>query len=156
MIEKRTIVLLTVDGQRLALPLSETLRVVRAAEVSPLPGAPPSVLGVINLQGQVIPVVSLRRHLGRPERELDVNDHFLIVSTGPRVVALWVDEVQGVTECDPQRMVHVDRVEPATAGVTAVVKLDDGLAIVPDLACLLSSQEAGRLDQVLADVEGRP
>jgi purine-binding chemotaxis protein CheW len=36
-------------------------RIVRVVEVTPLPKAPEIVLGVVNVQGQIIPVINIRK-----------------------------------------------------------------------------------------------
>ena len=56
------LVLLTVDAQTYALHLEAVDRIVRMVEVTPLPGAPDVVEGVVNIQGEVVPVVSGRRN----------------------------------------------------------------------------------------------
>ena len=50
------LVLFTVDKQTYALPLAAAERVLHMVEVTPLPGAPDAVEGVINIQGEVVPV----------------------------------------------------------------------------------------------------
>jgi chemotaxis signal transduction protein len=47
-----------------ALGLAEICEVVRAPEVTPLPGAPAGVLGVLNLRGEVVPLLDTARLLG--------------------------------------------------------------------------------------------
>ncbi len=58
------LVVFTVDDQQYALNLVCVERVVRAVEVTHLPQAPETVLGVINFEGQVIPVVNTRQASG--------------------------------------------------------------------------------------------
>ncbi len=82
------LVLLTVDGQTYALHLEAVDRIVRAVEVTPLPGAPVIVLGAIDVEGRVLPVLNLRRRLRLPEREIGPADQFLIARTERRAVAL--------------------------------------------------------------------
>ncbi|MBF8302857.1 MAG: cheW40H-4 [Candidatus Dadabacteria bacterium] len=55
------LVVLTLDEQRYALHLSAVERIVRVVEVTPLPKAPEIVLGVVNVQGQIIPVINIRK-----------------------------------------------------------------------------------------------
>jgi purine-binding chemotaxis protein CheW len=85
------LVVLALDEQRLAVPLATVDRIVRAVEVTPLPGAPQVVLGVINVQGAVLPVINLRRRCRLPEREIETTDMLVIAHTTRRSVALLVD-----------------------------------------------------------------
>ena len=63
------LLLLRLDDRRYALPLDRAERLIHAVDVTPLPNAPPVVRGVINVHGQLVPVVSLRQ---RVERRDDV------------------------------------------------------------------------------------
>src|SRR5262245_14040371 len=91
-------VLFFLDGGRYALPLSSVERVVRAGLVTPLPGAPATVLGAVDIAGRVLPVFNLRRRFSLPERALLPTDHFLIARTAERPVLLWVDAPGGLIE----------------------------------------------------------
>jgi len=53
------IVLFSLDEPRYALYLSAVERVIHSVEITPLPKAPDKVLGVINIQGEVIPVIDI-------------------------------------------------------------------------------------------------
>ena len=54
------LVVFVLNDQRYGLPLSAVDRIVRIVEVTLLPKAPDIVLGVVNVQGQVIPVIGHR------------------------------------------------------------------------------------------------
>ena len=58
-----------VGGEQYALPVSYVLEVVEIERLTPVPGAPPAVLGVCNLRGQVLPVVDPAPLLGAGGRE---------------------------------------------------------------------------------------
>ena len=88
------LVVFLLNEQRYALYLPVVERVVSAVEVTPLPKAPDIVLGVINMQGKVIPVVNIRRRFGLPERQIDLSDQFIIANTTKRPVVLVASERQ--------------------------------------------------------------
>ncbi|MCX7365748.1 MAG: chemotaxis protein CheW [Alphaproteobacteria bacterium] len=91
-------VVFSLDEQRYALPLQAIERIVRAVEVTALPHAPPMVLGVIDMAGRILPVLSLRQHFGLPDRAVVPADRFLIARTALRTVAVVIDEAQGGIE----------------------------------------------------------
>jgi purine-binding chemotaxis protein CheW len=62
------LVVFTLGQQRYGLPLSSVERAARIVEITPLPNAPEIVLGVINVQGRLMPVVNLRHRFRLPER----------------------------------------------------------------------------------------
>src|ERR671919_2991748 len=90
------LVVFTLDEQRYAVPLSAVERIVRLVEITPVPHTPEIVLGVINVQGRILPVVNIRGRLGLPARELHPSDHLLFARTSKRTVALAVDAVNEV------------------------------------------------------------
>ena len=67
-------------------------------EVTPLPEAPEIVLGVIDLQGNIVPVMSMRKRFGLSEPEASLSDQLIVADTGTRSIALLVSSVSGVTE----------------------------------------------------------
>ena len=135
--------------QRYALPLDTVQRIVRAVEVTPLPGAPAVVLGVINVAGCVLPVLSLRQRFRLPEREIGPADQFVLAQMSQRTVALVIDEAQGVIEREASAVVGSDRIAPGLEQFHGVVKLDDGLVLIHDLQTFLSLDEARALDQAM-------
>lgn len=139
-----------IEGLRLALPLACVVRAVRAVAATPLPAAPAIVDGIINLQGRVVPVVSLRRRLGLAEREIGLADQLLIAHSATRMLAMLVDAVTGVIGCETRDVVPVDSVVGGTRHVTGVVKASDGMLLIHDLDRLLSVEEDRGLDAALA------
>jgi len=96
------LLVLTLDEQRYALPLSAVERVVRAVAVTPLPQAPEIVLGVVNVHGQLVPVVNLRKWFHLPQRDIELSDRFIIARTRRQPVIVIADAVAGVQESDTQ------------------------------------------------------
>ncbi|MEP7358363.1 MAG: chemotaxis protein CheW [Anaerolineales bacterium] len=146
------LLLFTLGEPRYALYLSVVERVVQAVEIMALPKAPPLVLGLINVRGQVIPVVDIRGCFGMPARELTVSDQFILARTAHRRVAVVADAVSGVVEPLPRQWVPVDEVLPGTEFVRAVAKLDDTLVMVCDLDQILSLETEQALDEKLAAI----
>lgn len=138
-----TLVVFAIDEQRYALPLCAVVRVVRAVEITSLPHAPPTICGVINVQGRVIPVVNLRQRLGCPQRALDLSDEFLIVRISQRWLALWVDAVSDVIETGREALIAAEQIAPGIEGVASVLKLANGLLLVQDPECLFATCASG-------------
>lgn len=93
----------TLDNLLYALPLNSVLRVIHVIEIRPLPKAPDIISGIINVKGQVIPVVDIRKRFGFPSRELNPEDQLIIADTGRRQITLLVDKVTEVQNVSPQQ-----------------------------------------------------
>lgn len=127
-----------VDQQRYALRLEEVERVLRMVEITPLPEAPPAVLGLINVQGRVMSVLDLRACFDLPQRQVEPEDVLVIVRTAGGLMALAADGVDGVSEGPEQATVAAGEILPAPAHLEGVVKLEDGLVLICDLDQLLA------------------
>lgn len=138
-----------VAGGRFALAVPETRRVVPAMWVRELPGAPAIVVGAIDLQGQIVPVVDLRVRFGAEPRPMRAADCFIVARAGRLEVALWVDRVHGLVELTGNAFVATTEVLPDLPHVRGLMRGPDGLVLIADLERLLSLEEASRLEAAL-------
>lgn len=148
--ESNQLVVFALDDQRYALRLSVVDRVVPMVRVTPLPKAPDIVIGVVNVQGRVIPVIDMRRRFRLPEREATLTDRLIVAHTARRPVALAADAVAGVLEYPGQDIVAAQGVLPGVEHVEGIAKLKDGLILIHDLDRFLSLEEEQSLDRALA------
>jgi purine-binding chemotaxis protein CheW len=146
-----SLVVFTLDGQY-ALHLGNVERVVRAAEVTPLPRSPNVVLGVINAQGNILPVVNVRRRFRLPEREMEPTDRLIIAKTSLRSVALLVDSVTGVIERTHDDVFPTAAIVPQTEYIEGVTMLDENILLIHDLDTFLSLDEERALDDALNSI----
>ena len=145
------LVVFRLDDQRYGLPLAVVERIVRAAELTPLPKAPAIVLGAVDVAGQVLPVLNVRQRFRLPDRDLSPAHQFLIAQTRQRPVVLVIDEAQGVIEAPEAEIVDAAEIAPCLEQISGVVKLTDGLVLIHDLDKFLSLDEGRALDQALND-----
>jgi purine-binding chemotaxis protein CheW len=149
------LVVFTLDAQHYALPLTSVQRVVRMVEVTPLPKAPEIVLGVIDLQGNILPVMSMRRRLGLSEPEISLSDRLIVANVAARSVALVVNSVAGVVERTAEEVTDVEKIVPGTQYVEGMTRLEDGILFIPDLDRFLSKTEEQQLEGLLGQAAGK-
>jgi purine-binding chemotaxis protein CheW len=123
-------------------------------EVTPLPKAPEIVLGVVNVHGRVIPVLSIRRRVGLIEGETSLSDHIIVADTASRSVALVVDAVIGVVERTAEEITVAEKIVPGTEYVEGIAKLEEGMLFIHNLDRFLSQHEEGQLRDILAKGQG--
>jgi purine-binding chemotaxis protein CheW len=146
----REVLLFTLEGQRYALPSTDVRELVRAARLTPLPRAPDVVEGLLNLRGELLPVLDLRRRFRLPPRPLSPMDHFIIAQAGARRAGLRVDRAEGFLTLEPGALDETPSTLPGVGYVAGAVKLPEGLVLVHDLRSFLSEAEALALDAALA------
>ena len=108
--------------------------IIRFQEMTPVPLAPPVVRGLINLRGQVVTAMDLRRRLGLPPRGDDELPMNVIIRNEDDTVSFLVDDIgdvvepaEGAFELPPKTL------DPAVRGViSGVYKLDGRLLLVLD------------------------
>lgn len=143
------VVVFAVDSASCAISLEATEYVLHMVAVSPLPGAPPIIAGVINLHGSVVPVVDLRRRLGSAPRPYGLGAHLLLVTSPRRRLALSADQVLGVRTIPEDSVVPSRLVAPGLGALAGIAALPDGLLFIHDLEGVLSGEDEERLDRAL-------
>jgi purine-binding chemotaxis protein CheW len=113
----------------------EVQEVLRYQEMTAVPLASTAVRGLINLRGQIVTAIDLRRRFGLSPRESDVQPMNVVVRTGDGVVSLLVDEIGVVVDVGPAQFEKTPAtVRGQAAGLVAgVFKLSDRLLIVLDI-----------------------
>lgn len=134
------VLVVQVAGQRVAFRVSEVEQVVPAALPTSLPGAPAIVEGVLDVRGEALPVIELRRRLGLPSRAVELADCLVLATAAGRRVALRADAALELASVEPAELVP-DAVLPGAAYVEGTAAYDGGLLVVLDLARFLSAEE---------------
>ena len=145
----RKLVTFSLDDRKFALFVSAVQRIIRVVEVTALPKAPEIVVGIINLQGTVIPVFDIRMRFHLPAREVRLNHQMIIATTAMRTVALIVDSVNDVIEIPEEKIIAAEQILPELEYVEGVVKTEGGMVLIHDLERFLSLPEETALDEAL-------
>lgn len=91
-----TYLLFSVEEERRALDVAAVKRIVHAVGITHLPDAPDFIRGLINVAGDITPVIDMRQRLGFPSREMELSDRLILTNVSGRPMALLVDRVEGV------------------------------------------------------------
>ena len=88
------------DGHYFGIDVLKVQEIIRFQQMTRVPLAPPVVRGLINLRGQIVTAIDLRRRLeldDRPADQLPVN---VVVQTDDGAVSLLVDEIGDVLDVE--------------------------------------------------------
>ncbi|SEK86031.1 chemotaxis protein CheW [Nitrosovibrio tenuis] len=140
------------DNQRYALHLSTVDRVVRMVHITPVSSAPDIVLGIVNIEGRVIPAINVRQRFNMPKRAISLSDRLIFARTKRRSVALVADAVDDVIECSEWNMISAEHVLPGLGHVEGIIKFEDGLILIHNLDKFLSLEEEASLDLALSAI----
>jgi len=123
--------------------------------ITQVPEVPEHVLGVINLRGNVIPILNLRRRFGMPDQAPEDATRIVVMNLNGRTVGVVVDGVNEVLRLGE------DEVSPTPqslsgAGkdyITGLARRGERLLILLDMARLLGSGELGEVTKSLKKEE---
>ncbi|HET6574181.1 MAG TPA: chemotaxis protein CheW [Fimbriiglobus sp.] len=130
------------DGKYFGIEVMQVQEVIRYQEMTRVPLAPPVVSGLINLRGQIVTAIDLRRRLDLPDLPAGETPVNVIVRTDDGAVSLLVDEigdVLAVSERDYERPPESLR-GTARELIRGAYKLADRLLLALDLDNLLDAK----------------
>jgi purine-binding chemotaxis protein CheW len=123
-----------VDDLFFGVDVLHVQEVLRSQPMTPVPQAPDVVEGLINLRGQIVTAIDMRRRLQMPRRAGGKPPMNIVVSTTDGAVSLLVDEIGDVLDMDrstyEQPPNNLD--SAARELIQGVYKLKDGLLLVLD------------------------
>ena len=130
-------------NQFFGVPVHEVQEVIRYQEMTRVPLVPAVIRGLINLRGQIVMALDLRRRFemeDRPDSELPMN---VVVRTDDGPVSLLVDEIGDVLEVEEEGFEHVpETMRQARGLVRGVYKLPERLLLVLDTARAVSGEDS--------------
>ncbi|MBP6990378.1 MAG: chemotaxis protein CheW [Spirochaetes bacterium] len=117
--------------------------ILRFPEITRLPNTPNFIIGVINLRGNVIPVVDVRRRFGFPRAKVTDLTRIIVIETNDKLVGLMVDNVHQVVRITQN---NVDPPSELIEGVSekyiwGIGRLKDRLIVILNLANILFLEE---------------
>ncbi|MBI3682758.1 MAG: chemotaxis protein CheW [Acidobacteria bacterium] len=123
-----------VAGFHFGIDVLQVQEVLRRQEMTPAPLAPAVIEGLINLRGQIVTAIDMRRRLGLPPRAGGQTSMNVVVRTEDGAVSLLVDEIGDVVEADSGSFERPpENLDPAISNlVRGIHKLKDKLLLVLD------------------------
>lgn len=123
-------------SEEYGLEILKVQEIIGVMDITPLPGTPPAILGVINLRGKVIPVMDLRRKFSMDEVPRTKETCIIVVRIDELEMGVVVDRVSEVAD------IAGTAIEPAPAFGTSV-----------DSDCILGIGKGETQVKVLLDID---
>lgn len=145
---------LRVAGREYALAVGNVREVLRMVALTPMPGACPWLAGLVNLRGQGVPVLDLRRRLGLPAVPASLDAVIVVVDVGDRPMGLLAEEVVEVLDLPARQLRATDPLAGSEHLFQAVAEAGERLILVlaPDrLGISLREAEVPESDHVAVE-----
>lgn len=95
--DERQLVCFQLGGENYGVDIYSVQRLIQVPEITRVPRAPDFVEGIIDVRGDIIPVINLLKRFGIPESKINDDDRIVITEIGDQIVGLLVDAVSEVT-----------------------------------------------------------
>jgi len=137
-------------SEEYGVDISQVQEIIRMVEITHVPRAPHFMEGVINLRGQLIPIIDLRTRFGMPRAEHTKSTRIVVTEIGNKRVGIVVDSVSEVLNIP---MENVEDAPDMIAGVgteyiQGVGKVNDRLIILLDLTMVITGEEKSQLESI--------
>lgn len=137
-------------GETYGINVMQVQEVLRYSEIAPVPGAPPYVLGIINLRGNVVTVIDTRHRFGLEPGDVTDNTRIVIIEADNHVVGMLVDSVAEVVYLRQSEIETAPNVgnEESAKFIQGVCHKNDELLILIELDKLLTDDEWADLENI--------
>jgi purine-binding chemotaxis protein CheW len=127
--------------------IAQVQEIIRMVEITHVPRAPHFMEGVINLRGQLIPIIDLRTRFGMSRIPATKSTRIVVTEIGTKRVGMIVDSVSEVLD------IPIENVEDAPEMVSGVgTEYIQGVGKLDDRLIIISSEEKEQLETA----EGAP
>lgn len=125
-----------------AIPLLMVREVISVPDTTPIPKSPPHFLGIMNLRGQVISIVDLRKKL-KVDVKTNKEEAVIIVDIGGMNIGVVVDSINKVLAFSSEDVSEMPEVESQnnTQYIFGVYKKEHSLTILLDIAKVLDLKD---------------
>jgi purine-binding chemotaxis protein CheW len=132
-----------IADEEFAIPIRHVIEIVGIQKITEVPDMPDFVKGVINLRGQVIPVMDVRIRFRLPSIEYDDRTCVVVVSVGEITLGLVVDTVSEVVDIPEENISPPPRFAGKASGryVSGMGRIGEAVKIILDAEKLLKAEE---------------
>ncbi|MCS6983631.1 MAG: chemotaxis protein CheW [Leptospiraceae bacterium] len=92
------LVVFSVGREQYGVEIEKVQEVIRMGTIKKLPRSPNFVLGVMNLRGNIIPIIGLREKFGMESRDYNEFTRIIVVNNNGKLAGMVVDEVNRVIQ----------------------------------------------------------
>ena len=141
------LLIFSLQDVRYSLDVKNVEEVVPLPAITPFATLPSFIRGIINLRGNAVPVIDLRKRLGMKESKDELYNKVVIVKFRNKITGLVVDKVFSVSEVSesqfvspPEMMEGVD-----VRFMSAAIQMGSELLVILNLENILSLKESEEL-----------
>ncbi len=125
----------TLEDDLFGVPLKEVMEISKLLTIVPVPFSSPNIKGVINVRGEIIPVLDVKRMLRLQEKK--ESNRIIIMDTRMGKVGMLADIIKGVVRVEEEKLEPNPMVGKYSAFIRNVAQVEDGLISILDFDRIL-------------------
>lgn len=136
-------VIFTLGNEKYAVNIQHISSITKYTQVTKIPDAPVYLEGIINLRGDIIPIVNLKLRFGIPAGSTNERTRIIISHVNGKTLGFIVDEafrVMKLSEADIELAPEIIK-GPSAAFVQGIGKMDGEILVLLDLEKVLNQEE---------------
>lgn len=138
------VIVFNLGEERYGIEISQIKEIILLTQVTHIPNVPDFVEGVLNLRGQIVAIINLRKKLGKEPKKNDENTRIIVIEYGSSTIGMMVDSVSEVKYLSSKNIEAIPKflaLKDESKFLKGIGKLEDGLLTLMDLRELLSENE---------------
>jgi len=151
-----TLLIFRLERQHFAIDIKDIREITLILDVKSLPREYPTIKGIIDLRGSIVPVIDIRERFNLQPFVPTKKSRILIVSVEKKIAGLIVDEAMDVVNI-PKNEVRVPPGllrEEAGEYIAGIFKKDSDIIFIIEVAKLLGKREKIDIERIISEVEG--
>ncbi|BCD59903.1 MULTISPECIES: chemotaxis protein CheW [unclassified Nitratiruptor] len=93
--EEERVIAFMLNDELIGINIKNVTKITKKLDISPVPKTPEYIVGVMNLRGNIVPVVNLKKMLNLPNSDIIDQEYILIIDTEIGNIGLLIDKVVG-------------------------------------------------------------
>ncbi len=150
LVSEKQYVIFNLGNEEYGVDIMKVKEISEFKESTKVPNAPYFVDGIINLRGEIIPIVNLKKRFNIDNNDVDSDTRIIVINLNERNVGFVVDEASQVLRINDN---DIDPAPEIIAGIerqyiTGVGKVDEKIIILLDLEKILTDEEKIKLKEM--------
>lgn len=117
------------DGLTFGVNTDQVIEIINDHSIRPLPMVPDYVRGIINLRGQILPIIDMRLRMGKPFLEYTAKTCIIILEIESNIVGIAVDSVAQVLDIDLSKTSPIP-IENRQELTNSMISIGDGKVVL--------------------------
>lgn len=149
-LEEFQAVVFLLDNSYYGVPILQVQEIVKMSEITKVPNTPNFVEGILNLRGEIVPIIDLRKRFHLPKVDALATWKILILKIEEMHFGVMVDQISQVEKIPSSLIETPPKVVSGVKGdfISGIAKIKDRLLILLDTNKLLSHSEKESLQEI--------